>query len=94
MENVHVLTLNVTMEYEKTEVSSGFFYSSAEEREKFVDSENRFTQETVRKLIEFKRSVCKPGEAFAIINQKGIDPIALDMLAKEGIFALRRAKRR
>ena len=24
----------------------------------------------------------------------GIDPLALDMLAKEGIFALRRAKRR
>ena len=28
------------------------------------------------------------------MNQKGIDPIALDMLAKEGIVALRRAKRR
>jgi len=29
-----------------------------------------------------------------IINQKGIDPICLDMFAKEGIIALRRAKRR
>jgi len=29
-----------------------------------------------------------------IINQKGIDPLSLDMLAKEGIVALRRAKRR
>ncbi len=29
-----------------------------------------------------------------IINQKGIDPAALDMLAKENIIALRRAKRR
>lgn len=94
LENVHVLTCNVTMEYEKTEVSAGFFYSSAEEREKFVESENKFTQETVRKIIEFKRSVCKEGESFAVINQKGIDPIALDMLAKEGIFAVRRAKRR
>ena len=94
LENCHVLTLNVSMEYEKTEVSAGFFYSSAEEREKFIESENRFTQETTRKIIEFKRSVCKPGQSFLIINQKGIDPIALDMLAKEGIMALRRAKRR
>ncbi len=29
-----------------------------------------------------------------MINQKGIDPISLDMLAKEGIIALRRAKKR
>lgn len=29
-----------------------------------------------------------------VINQKGIDPLSLDMLAKEGIMALRRAKKR
>jgi T-complex protein 1 subunit zeta len=29
-----------------------------------------------------------------VINQKGIDPISLDLLAKEGIIALRRAKKR
>ena len=82
------------MEYEKTEISAGFFYSSAEEREKFIDSENKFTVDTVKKVIEFKRRVCKEGESFAVINQKGVDPVALDMLAKEGIVALRRAKRR
>jgi len=31
---------------------------------------------------------------FVIINQKGIDPLSLDVLAKNGILALRRAKRR
>jgi len=31
---------------------------------------------------------------FVLINQKGIDPLSLDILAKNGIFALRRAKRR
>ncbi len=31
---------------------------------------------------------------FVIINQKGIDPMSLDVLAKNGILALRRAKRR
>lgn len=94
LENVLILTCNVSLEYEKTEVSAGFFYSSAEEREKLVESERRFTDEKVRQVIEFKRRVCKNGESFAVLNQKGIDPLALDMLAKEGIFAVRRAKRR
>ena len=94
LENVHVLTCNVSMEYEKTEISAGFFYSSAEEREKLVESERKFTDEKVRQVIDFKRRICKEGESFAIINQKGIDPASLDMLAKEGIVALRRAKRR
>ena len=94
LENVHILTCNVSMEYEKTEISAGFYYSNAEEREKFVESERKFTEEKVRQVIDFKRRVCKEGESFAVINQKGIDTFALDMLAKEGIFALRRAKRR
>jgi chaperonin GroEL (HSP60 family) len=33
-------------------------------------------------------------KGFVLINQKGIDPICLDMLAREGILALRRAKKR
>jgi T-complex protein 1 subunit zeta len=94
LENVHILTCNVSMEYEKTEISAGFFYSNADGREKLVESERKFTDEKVRQVIDFKRRVCKEGESFALINQKGIDPMALDMLAKEGIFALRRAKRR
>ena len=38
--------------------------------------------------------VCKGGEGFVVINQKGIDPMSLDALAKAGILGLRRAKRR
>jgi T-complex protein 1 subunit zeta len=94
LENCHILTCNVSMEYEKTEINAGFYYSSAEQREKFVDSENKFTLEKVKQVIDFKRRICKEGESFVVINQKGIDPFALDMLAKEGIMALRRAKRR
>ena len=33
LENCYILTCNVSLEYEKTEVNSGFFYNSAEERE-------------------------------------------------------------
>ena len=101
VENAFILTLNVSLEYEKTEINSGFFYSSAEQREKLVESERRFTDAKVKKIIELKQLVCdqatdskeKP-KGFVVINQKGIDPLSLDMLAKQGILALRRAKRR
>ena len=33
-------------------------------------------------------------KGFLLVNQKGIDPMSLDMMAKEGIVALRRMKRR
>jgi len=92
--NCHVMTCNVTFEYEKTEVQSGFFYSSAEEREKLVESERKWLDERCRQVVDFKRSVCKEGESFVMINQKGIDPLSLDIFAKEGILCLRRAKRR
>lgn len=46
----------------------------------------------VKQVIDFKRRVCKEGQSFVVINQKGIDPLSLDMFAKEGIMALRRAK--
>lgn len=49
----------------------------------------------MKKIIELKRKVCNgTDKSFVIINQKGIDPPSLDMLAKENIVALRRAKRR
>jgi len=92
--NCHIMTCNVTFEYEQTEVQSGFFYSSAEEREKLVESERKWLDERCRQVVEFKRSVCKEGESFVMINQKGIDPLSLDIFAKEGILCLRRAKRR
>lgn len=93
--NCHILILNVSLEYEKTEVNSGFFYSSAEQRDKLVESERHFIDARVKKIIELKKAVCDGNDSsFVIISQKGIDPLALDMLAKQGIMALRRAKRR
>merc|ERR1719329_2076418 len=73
LENCYILTCNVSLEYEKSEVNAGFFYSSADQRDKLVESERKFTDEKVRKII--------------IINQKGIDPPSLEMLAREGIIA-------
>lgn len=95
IKNCYILTANVSLEYEKTEVHSGFFYSTAEDREKLALSERKFTDERCQKIIDLKRKVCDgTNKGFALINQKGIDPICLDMLAKEGIVGIRRAKRR
>ncbi|KAJ0977637.1 hypothetical protein J5N97_013111 [Dioscorea zingiberensis] len=71
VENCYILTCNVPLEYEKSEINSGFFYSNTGQREKDGDDNN-----------------------FVVINQKGIDPPSLDLLARAEIVALRRAKRR
>lgn len=94
--NCYIMTLNVSLEYEKTEVNAGFAYSNAEQRDKLVESERKFTDEKCKKIIALKREVCteENGKTFVILNQKGIDQPCLDMLAKEGIIGLRRLKRR
>ncbi|KAG8122830.1 hypothetical protein E2320_018341 [Naja naja] len=81
LEDAYILTCNVSLEYEKTE--------------KLVKAERKFIEERVNKIIELKNSVVgDSNKGFIVINQKGIDPFSLDALAKEGIVALRRAKRR
>lgn len=57
-----IMTCNVSLEYEKTETQSGFFYSTAEEREKLVESERKWLDERCKLIIDFKRSVCQEGE--------------------------------
>jgi len=102
VDNAYIFTCNISMEYEKTEINSSFFYKSASERDKLVQAEREFIDERVRKIIALKRRVCDDAASdsgdskpnFVVINQKGIDPLSLDLLAKEGILALRRAKRR
>lgn len=96
LENCYILTCNISLEYEKSELTTGFYYSSPEQKAKMVEAERRVTDDRVRKIIDLKKQVCtkENGRTFVVINQKGIDPIALEMLAKENILALRRAKRR
>jgi len=90
-----ILTCNVSLEYEKSEVNSGFFYKTADEREKLVKAERAFCDDKVQQVIDLKRAVVgDTDKGFVIVNQKGVDPNSLDALAREGIVALRRAKRR
>jgi T-complex protein 1 subunit zeta len=93
-ENAFLLICNVSLEFDKPEMKAEISYSSAEQRQKMVNAEHEMTDERVKKIIALKREVCTEGQGFVIINQGGIDPLALDMLAKEGIIGLRRAKRR
>ncbi len=97
VDDAFILTCNISLEYEKSEVNSSFMYSNAEQRERMVAAERAYTDERTDAIIALKRRVCvgdKANAGFVIISQKGIDPPALDALAREGIVALRRAKRR
>jgi len=83
LKQCYILTCNVSLEYEKTEVHSGFFYANAETREKLMQSERKFTDERCQKIIQFKKKFCDgTKKSFVVINQKGIDPICLDMFAR------------
>ena len=89
LEKCFILTCNVSLEYEKTEVNSSFFYSNADQREKLMLSERKFVDERCQKIIDLKRKVCEDGKHnFVVLNQKGIDPICLDMFAKVYIYKL------
>uniref|UniRef100_A0A8C9KXC2 Chaperonin containing TCP1 subunit 6B n=1 Tax=Panthera tigris altaica TaxID=74533 RepID=A0A8C9KXC2_PANTA len=79
---IEIMEMKHKSETDTKEVSSGFFYKSAEEKEKLVKAERKFIEDRVQKIIDLKDKVC------------GIDPFSLDALAKHGIVALRRAKRR
>ena len=96
LENCYIMCLNVSLEYEKTEVHSGFFWSNAEDREKLIASERQFTDDKVQQIIDFKRKICtkENGKNFVIVNQKGIDPPSLELLARDGIIGIRRCKKR
>ncbi|KAB0338970.1 hypothetical protein FD754_024222 [Muntiacus muntjak] len=71
VDDAFILTCNVSLEYEKTEVSSGFFYKTAEEKEKLVKAERKFIEDRVQKIIDLKDKVCaQSNKGFVVINQK------------------------
>ncbi|XP_075798413.1 T-complex protein 1 subunit zeta-2 isoform X2 [Microtus pennsylvanicus] len=92
---VEIVEMRHKSETDTQEVSSGFFYKTVEEKEKLVKAERKFIEDRVQKIIDLKQKVCaESNKGFVVINQKGIDPFSLEMLAKYEIVALRRAKRR
>jgi len=95
-ENCFILTANIGLEWEKTEVNSSFFWSSAEQREKLVAAERKHVNDKVHAVIALKKKVCgdDKSKSFVMVNQQGIDPISLDLLQKNDIIGIRRAKKR
>ncbi|CAO2644521.1 T-complex protein 1 subunit zeta-2, partial [Lemmus lemmus] len=71
VQDAFILICNVSLEYEKTEVSSGFFYKTVEEKEKLVKAERKFIEDRVQKIIDLKQKVCaESNKGFVVINQK------------------------
>uniref|UniRef100_A0A8I5TLW0 Chaperonin containing TCP1 subunit 6B n=1 Tax=Pongo abelii TaxID=9601 RepID=A0A8I5TLW0_PONAB len=91
---VEIMEMKHKLGTDTKEVNSGFFYKTAEEKDKLVKAETKFIENRVQKIIDLKDKVCASNKGFVVINQKGIDPFSLNTLAKHGIVALRRAKRR
>merc|ERR1712154_481711 len=80
-ENCFILTANIGMEWEKTEVNSSFFWSSAEQREKLAAAERKHVNDKVQAIIALKKKVCDGNNSsFVVVHQQGIDPISLDLL--------------
>jgi len=92
--NAFIMTCNVSLEYEKTEVNASIMYSSAADRDKMATGERDYILKRCRQIVALKESVCTNGQGFVLLNQGGIDPHSLEILAKAGILALRRVKRR
>lgn len=95
VENAVILMTNISLEYEKPEINSAFYYSTSEQRESMVESERAFIIERARAIAAFARKVREEhGKNLVVISERGIDPFSLEVLASENILALRRAKRR
>ncbi|KAI4561383.1 hypothetical protein MJT46_012073 [Ovis ammon polii x Ovis aries] len=75
VEDAYILTCNVSLEYEKTEVNSGFIYKSAEERDKLVKAERKFIEDRVKKIIDLNKKVCgNSDKGFAVIIKRELIP--------------------
>lgn len=94
MENTCVLVTNLSLEYEKPEVNSEFYYSSAQQRADLANSEKEFILSRSKKIAELALELKKEGKTLLLITEKGIDQASLAVLAGAGILGLRRAKRR
>ena len=54
-----------------SEVNAGFFYKSAEDRERLVKAERQHTDKKVTQIIDLKKKVCSGNDkGFVVINQK------------------------
>ncbi len=85
VEGAKILLLNIPIEVKETENDAQIRITSPDQMKSFVDQEEKMLKDMVSKIIATGANV--------VICQKGIDDIAQHYLAKDNIFAVRRAKK-
>jgi len=85
VKNAKIALVNAALEIKKTEVDARIQIQDPTQLQAFLDEE----ESMLRKMVE---KVKKSG-ANVLICQKGIDDLAQHFLSKEGIYAVRRAKK-
>jgi thermosome len=85
LKNAKIALVNAALEIKKTEVDARIQIQDPTQLQAFLDEEEAM----LRKMVE---KVKKSG-ANVLVCQKGIDDLAQHFLSKEGIYAVRRAKK-
>jgi archaeal chaperonin len=86
IKNAKVALINAALEVKKTEVDARIQIQDPTQLQAFLDEEEGM----IRKMVE----KVKASGANVLICQKGIDDIAQHFLAKDGIYTVRRAKKK
>ena len=85
VKNAKIAVLNAALEVKKTEVDAKIEIRDPTQLQAFLDEEESMLRKMVSKVKKSGTNV--------LICQKGIDDLAQHFLAKEGIYAVRRAKK-
>ncbi len=85
VENAKIALVNAAIEVEKTEFDAEIKIDRPEQIKAFLDEEQRMLTDMVDKIVASGANV--------LVCQKGIDDVAQHFLAKNGIMAIRRAKK-
>lgn len=95
LKDVVILIGSISLEYEKPEINAQFVYKTSEQRDGLLASEHKQVFDRATMIADFARAVKENmGKDLVFINEKGIDPVALEILSNARVLALRRAKRR
>ncbi|MDH7507566.1 MAG: thermosome subunit beta [Candidatus Thermoplasmatota archaeon] len=84
VKNAKIALVNAALEVKKTEIDARIQINDPAQLQAFLDEEENMIKKMVEKV--------KKSGANVLICEKGIDDIAQHFLAKEGIYAVRRAK--
>jgi thermosome len=83
--NAKIALIDSALEIKSTEIDAKIQITDPNQMQAFIDQEEKMLKDMVEQI--------KASGANVIVCQKGIDDIAQHFLAKEGIYAVRRAKK-